>query len=488
MEEQPKKRNNTKTFVIRSKYITVRTHRYGTLRLNALSLRGAEFAEGLIDAGVLSREFVVQVIHQHLNSPELSVDELRATPDKLLARVATIWAEHQDGLGKKLPKGVPTFDAFHSVAREALAEHRQRVVDSFRELGQSMSKIALPTMELPSLSSILGNIELDTSVVQHIIGQSGMLEMMRSGFNSFAADLLEGIEQPLLFKSLDSLGSITSTLNSLSFQSLIGNITGSAEGFAGVLQQVSQSIQEIMSSFRPTFEFGNLFDAFPQPLELIRQWDEAEQAEIALEACGYGFATHLWETTFVLVFAKANPKVRAASITNRLLAVTRSSEFSSTLISAVQNSPTLKRRQRVISRALEAHIRRDYIVSVPLLLSQLEGVVGDMLRLKGQVSLRDGKMYARGLEGAIKLGRDGKPVELKGLHPLIKHADWESHPVLDRLADLLTTQLIGDRNKILHGRRVDYSSAKLSMQALLSLLVLVRETEAFEASRIAPSA
>src|SRR5690349_4201434 len=117
----------------------------------------------------------------------------------------------------------------------------------------------------------------------------------------------------------------------------------------------------------------------------MRQWEETRQAEVALEVSGYGFSAHLWEAAFVIGFARVSPKVRAESVTNKLLALTRSREFAEALTSSIKSSPILMRRQRVILRAFEAHKERDYVVSVPLLLSQLEGIVGDMLRLRGLV-------------------------------------------------------------------------------------------------------
>jgi hypothetical protein len=48
----------------------------------------------------------------------------------------------------------------------------------------------------------------------------------------------------------------------------------------------------------------------------------------------------------------------------------------------------------------------------------------------------------------------------------------------------MTDQIEGDRNGIAHGRRLDYGTAKLSIQALLLLRVLAEYVHAFETGQV----
>src|SRR5258708_37293419 len=103
---------------------------------------------------------------------------------------------------------------------------------------------------------------------------------------------------------------------------------------------------------------------------------------------------------------------------------------------------------RVAARALGVPPRRDYLLSIPPLLAQVEGCIADALILKDIAVSKSGKLYKRE-HGRLKLDKHGKPVELHGAGQLIHHADFQRHPVLQDMVTLMTTQLIDHRNAIL---------------------------------------
>ena len=82
--------------------------------------------------------------------------------------------------------------------------------------------------------------------------------------------------------------------------------------------------------------------------------------------------------------------------------------------------------------------------------------------------------------GKFKLDKKGNRIEVKGVGTLIQRSSWQTHPALHSVADLITTQLAGERNHILHGRKTNYGAAKLSVQGLLLLFVLAAEVVVFE--------
>jgi hypothetical protein len=163
--------------------------------------------------------------------------------------------------------------------------------------------------------------------------------------------------------------------------------------------------------------------------------------------------------------------VRNAAFTNSIAATTRHKNFEEQLHQLFQRSSVLRRRWKIVAQAICAHRRREYHISVPALLAQVEGIIGDALILKKLVHREGNQLYLKE-NGKLKQGKNGDRVKATGLDSLIRHSKWKDDAVLNGVADLITTQLAGERNGIMHGRRVDYGTAKLSVQGLLLLLVL----------------
>jgi len=92
-------------------------------------------------------------------------------------------------------------------------------------------------------------------------------------------------------------------------------------------------------------------------------------------------------------------------------------------------------------------------------------------------------LYLKEANGKLKLDRNRKPIEVRGVGTLIQRSSWQTHPALQSVADLITTQLAGERNHILHGRKTNYGTARLSVQGLLLLFVLAAEVTVFETGK-----
>jgi hypothetical protein len=80
------------------------------------------------------------------------------------------------------------------------------------------------------------------------------------------------------------------------------------------------------------------------------------------------------------------------------------------------------------------------------------------------------------------LNKKNNPIELMGLTGLLNHLDATDYEALEEARTLFTDILIPWRHAILHGRNTSYGKPKLSVQALLILLILATEVRAFEAS------
>jgi hypothetical protein len=118
------------------------------------------------------------------------------------------------------------------------------------------------------------------------------------------------------------------------------------------------------------------------------------------------------ETRFeILGIYQIDPRVRAAAVTNRLLGITRNSDFKIELGKHFQNTSILGRRWRIIEAALESHVQRGYLLSIPTLLAQVEGMLADALVINQIVYIKNGKVYAQQSGGR-------KRKELKGMYAL----------------------------------------------------------------------
>ena len=214
-----------------------------------------------------------------------------------------------------------------------------------------------------------------------------------------------------------------------------------------------------------------------------RAAEAAAEGDDTLEASGFGFADHLWNWGFVASFAHIDPRVRDAVVTNRLAAETRSEEFERWLEEEMTGSEVLAHRWEAVRQALAAHRRREYLLSIPVLLAQVEGIVGDALVLKNRATADGHKLYRLGADGAVDLNKKEKPVELRGVSQLLDHSDFGEQTALEEAVAFLTNSLIPWRNGIMHGRNASYGKAKLSVQALLMVLLLSAEVRAFEEGR-----
>jgi hypothetical protein len=463
--------------------IQVNAPSFGTLELSGMSLGALGKIEELLNDNLDPRTFTVRVIYALQHRPTLSLKTIDAWPDGTLQDVVTQWAQNPQSLDVTLPMDSTCFTVF----QEALAsyinnyagnsplagymeEQRRAIKDQLVRLtGGSVKQDLLATAQaaaaqhlkvfdwtFPRIWNTLG-FGVDTRESMRVI--TGTIELPA------LYDRVKAITNihvaPILPRILESVGGIA-------------NITTSLNGWF-----------DSRTLFQNLPTVGSLFENLPDLVELLRQKRALAEAEHALEESGYLFAVHLWETTFVLGFASINPRVQAAVATNKLLAATRTTEFADELQTTICQSTVLKRRWSIIETALTAHRVRNYTVSIPLLLMQLEGIIADALILKGAVMEINGKICQRGIDGKPVLHAPGskaagKPIEVKGLAPLVQRSDWKNADVLKLTADLITDYLAPERNKILHGRMMSYAQAHRSVRTLLCIFILARELAAFE--------
>lgn len=240
----------------------------------------------------------------------------------------------------------------------------------------------------------------------------------------------------------------------------------------------SRAISNIIGNLPKLGDFSGFWEGVGRAADGLRQIiEESEQGELALEDAEFGFADHLWDWIYLGSFAGLPEANKHAVITNRLRAFTCSDEFIEPLLENICSSKMLGRRSTIIERCLEAHQRREYELSIPSLMTQIEGAVGDAMFLKELVVREGNKYYLVDSDGRPKRNKKDERLPAITLSPALRNANLDEHPELSDASEFLSGVLVQRRNDILHGRDVKYGKAKLSVQTLLVLSVL---TDTFE--------
>ena len=199
--------------------------------------------------------------------------------------------------------------------------------------------------------------------------------------------------------------------------------------------------------------------------------EDIKQGGNRLEVCGYRHTSRLLTEHDFKYLANLGPRAIHADITNLWLNITRQYWFKEELKSRFMASSISNPRWKIVEVAWEAHNRREYYLSVPIFLTQVEGILGDELILNCHAKSKKGKLFELDTNGSIKI-ENNKEKELIGITAIIEHPYFG-----DRRFELINRHLKDDkiiiqRNAIIHGRNTSYGQAKLSTQLLLLLYVL----------------
>lgn len=413
----------------RSGPIVVETEQYGALYLRpSLVVRDSLYLSRLNETGVAPREFTVQAVSRLVYFPEIGVQEVRSWDDGLLARVASTWAATKPRSEWLLSEELPPFEAFrqgHTVYADTIG---RQMADSLRDIYAPAFKQSLEALD--AWTDALNRQLADTNRL--------ILASVRSG---------------------------------------VGLVAEAALG------SVLENLSSIVASVTLDIDVGRLFPSLPGLSDLWPRREGLQRAAGALDEGGYRFMRGQWLLSEIAQFVgidQVTPRVRHAAITNRLLGLTRSDDFTARSNSYFSTSGVLRRRWRIVKQAYAAHRKREYALSIPALLAQVEGMFTDALILKNMAIRQDNKLYARDSDGNLKLGRKGKPVRLHGLGQKVQNSRFREDDILRDLVGFFTSTLIPERNDIMHGSTTDYGRAKLSVQLVLSTYLLAAEFAEFE--------
>jgi len=270
------------------------------------------------------------------------------------------------------------------------------------------------------------------------------------------------------------------------FDNIRNSVHLMAETVVGNLQA---NLNRIIKSIRievPKIQLGKFFENLPDFTEIAEQletYGKATKAAYVLDENGYRFLLHYWTLAEVSEFAgidQVDTKIRSAVVTNKLLHMTQQAELTQNLREYFQNSSVLSRRWKIIEQALIAHKNRNYVLSIPTLLAQVEGIFTDALALKGIAVRIDGRLCEKDITGKPKLDKHGKPIPIHDLKQKVLKSNLQNEKILQALGQFYTSYLVDERNAILHGSQLAYGTAKLSVQLLLNIYLLAIEFVIFE--------
>lgn len=481
--------------------VTVPSDEHGDVHLRRVTLGNLPDLIAYAKRDASPRDFVVGFIARQITTPVIDAAAISEWSDDTLVQVATAWLRADVEPHWSLPNGASRLVAIQDALRDCIRKHQAQMEQVTTHAARAMKDLTRPLHD-----QVRTLMESFTHLSRsHLAGVTPPLQSLAKGFDLPDLQVLLGTRSPVLdlaatlhkspdvARLLDNAGLATPPsvpMLSSDWDVTPSSLTTALDGLRQNIALIGEAARTAMSGiqpdldvFIPKVEIGDLFGKLPDLTTLVPQWETLERAEAALREAGFGFTGNLWAISFLLPLADIAPRARPAAVTNRMLAVIRTGTFREELLGCVARSAVLRRRGKIMERGLEAHLRCDYILSVPALLTQLEGAVGDALVLKGSVRAKGHKLYVRLPNGKIQMQK-GKPVEVRGLASLVDRSGFRRHDVLDLAAELIVTTVVRERNGILHGRHTRYDTAKLSAQLLLLLCLFAQEIAAFEVGEV----
>jgi hypothetical protein len=230
----------------------------------------------------------------------------------------------------------------------------------------------------------------------------------------------------------------------------------------------------------------------------IREWieeeREANRASFLIEV-NLQFLSDLSDDTIAEIVDDLMdvPEARQnAHITRRLHLHTSHQEYLDSVLDEIDGSRRAKRRRKIFQAAHHAHASRQYLLSIPALLAQVEGLTVQLLaemgyvrwdRLKKKWYESDPATREYLLVPDYKKGVDTgkrKRVLLNGLGDLSKYIAKMSDNPLPNALPHIRDDMPRFRNQVMHGTVTNYGSSRRSSMLLLMARILSQQLRALE--------
>ena len=475
----------------------VEVNGYGIVTLRTFGLRDIDVLGRLLETTENSREFTVQVLHHQVEAPLIELGAIRSWTDEEIARILHTFTAKQPAYRRLEAKpGDSVFEIFREDAQKEYSRWMERSKQLRHSLGleNEMRKLAELTRGLVPLHSFYPPSLQDAVRMAGL--QSQQLSDQLSGITKYTQRMADAtaLSRNIFGGTAANFGMLDAATAAKALAGSVSSLPELTEQarrqFEWITQSANKVSEQLLGSFRALeqltakIDTQALYRSIPDLNSFIPQWRTFQGTLLLADELGWGFAYDIIPQSLLESVKATDPRVRAAVITNRLAAETRAGEFETSLREMMQSSLLLQKRWRIVELVLRCHRRREYEISIPPMLAQVEGVFTDLMVLKGEARRRGGDLIAWVRGSGPKLGRTQKHIKLTGLGPKIQQSDFREHPETQEIVAFLLDSITGPRNGILHGRDVRYGKAKLSVQLLLVFALLSQVIEAVEANRL----
>lgn len=406
------------------------------LTVRVLTVGDNEEIDSWVFQDITARELALRILRRQIIDAPPGF-QLDAATDAALAQLVAQWMHAS--LAQEWPDASVTN---LSVLKRRLREHYQRERDKWRAIAERM---------------IGADVFRNVADVQRSIAQT--LAPLSANFAAIHSALAPINQMAPLIAQFESV--------SAAFQPMAAFADQLTRSFATTQMQLPN-----LTALSSTFSHGVI--GAGQEL-LTRFYAIREEAAIRLEEHHMRFAAGILPISVSLRLTQVKDPSRAHSVLASLGLWLRSSEFYDDLMESMQGFGRSRQRIAIVRDALKAHSERRYSLSVPVFISQAEGMLTDFLVQSRLVRRAGARVYAVDPgSGAIKLDRNGDKVQLLGWDRKLQSARTTANAVMDDLATDLVGFFIPQRNAILHGHALRYAEHKQSAYALLVGAVTAR--------------
>lgn len=223
------------------------------------------------------------------------------------------------------------------------------------------------------------------------------------------------------------------------------------------LIRFQQIAQEIGKSF---WKVSNLFSRID-----FEGWEKFEQKFGWIEFLSLGYALGLKDK-----FRQRGDK----EVWNQLISDFRNTtSLKEYILKSIEQNKLVNRRKQILARAFEHHTNGDFVSSIPLLLSQIEGILWDMGVQQGIIENEYNSRNLLDGSGNLIL-KNGKPVGCV-LEELTRRLFDPNSRFGEQVRGEVYTRHF--RHPVLHGRKVDYANEEHSTMLILMVWVLLEKNK-----------